>query len=479
MKIKLLALILALMLVLTACGASSDSDEKTEKETETQTQEDAPVSEEVQIPDAPKQTIGAVTLTEVGKVSPDAFNGYNTVCLTNYADDYVTIPDLNGQTLSDYQYKCIDSIIGNGLVVVQSKDSGSIPMLGVYNAYTGEQVIPCESAAILMLNDRYLMTCYHTGPAEDYTDGFYFYIDPVSHDTVYFTGYGKIFDLQTGAFVPGLELSSSYLDITAIGDCILIENDEGADDVFNASGTCIGTYKYMNAFPDSDLGLQDLGNGVNVFDGTMTQVSQLEGSVYDYNTIKDCSDKLIKTNIVDGSVLYNIIDLQGNTLSAHFPSIVSVYDEQYILSYTKSGDDYLYGMYNFKGNAIVPAEYKSVTYFEPGYFSARNDAGYFIYDLEGNKINNTPMDGMLQQILFYAGASYDQVLVLSNGNLMDAESYPSVLTLSLAKIDNTIYDVISGSSLFENVDEAFACGDSIYVMLEDEEEYTRYIVAYA
>ena len=89
------------------------------------------------------------------------------------------------------------------------------------------------------------------------------------------------------------------------------------------------------------------------------------------------------------------------------------------------------------------------------------------------------MDGAFGQIIFYAGPSYDEVLILDTGMTVAVDRSPIELTLSLAQLDNAIYDVISGEILFNNVDRSFACGDSIYVLEEGADTYTRYIVSYA
>lgn len=471
MKIRILALLTVLALLLTACGGQTGT--APEKEDETQGAVNTPTTE----PDAPAQTMGAVKLTEKGKIAADSFSMYNTDFLLLYSDDGVQLVDPDGK-VQGKTYADVNSLIGNGLVVVSGEPKDNAPQLGVANAYTGEELAPCEAVHALMLNDRYMLLSYKTGVCESNDGAFGLYGEAETYKSVYFTGYGKVLDLQKGDFVPNVEVTTSMFDVSAVGDTILVEEDYSNCVAYDSEGNKLGTYEYMNPMPQSGLILQGLNDKMPVYDSDLNLLSELEGSVYNYDTIDGVDDMLIYTDSDGSEVVNRIIDLKGKALSKDFVHITNVFDGQYIMNYITKDSEYLYGISDFDGNEIIPYEYDSIVYAEPGYFCVRNDDGYFMFDTQGNKLNEDPMDGTLSSLCLYAG-SYDQLLVLSTGETIQAESYPSALTLSLVYVDDAVYDLISGEKLFENVDDCFASADSIYVREEDSEDYVRYVVQFA
>lgn len=492
MKTKIISLLMVLVLFLTACGGGNNGTGKeNEKGSEDSVQDNGSGENNKQDGEdssqggesedganqsgAPEEdttkVVGAVKLTKKGTVS--RFFSYDSF-MYSYENDRIQLVGLDGKTKSEKDYAGVNALIRDGFCVVEETPVDGVPRLGVADAYTGKELAPCEAVNVQLLNERYLLMVYKTGVG-DKDNWFGFYFDSETHDMVYILGYGKVLDLEEGRFVPNIKVTSSMMDAAAVGPTVLVDTDEYATCIaYDPDGKELGTYEYMNPEPDSKLVLQGLSETVRIYDEEMNSISEVAGSIYAYDTIDGISDMLIYYE--NGK--YRIVDLNGKVLSGDFDYIGDVVNHECII--VKEGDSW--GVADMDGNEIIPCQYDVVSYLEPGYFAAKTDEGYYLFTMEGEQIYDQPVKRSGDTISFYADGDEDyskKLLVLETGELLTATYRFRNMGLSLVYDDNMVYDQISGEIVFEDVADCFGCGDSIYVRLMDEDNYTRYMVEYA
>ena len=479
MSKKFVVLLLVLTMLLAACGQPASGDQnvnQTPGTVRTESPQDE-VQEDKQEDNSGSdaQTIGALKLTNMGTVtgSPNFVSGD---LLVDYVDDGVQILDLNGNATSDKVYEDLHSIIGNGLCVVSQTDASGMELLGVVNAYTGKEIVPCEVVDLLRLSDRYILLCYMTeeGTEDDSYGALY-----SASGRFYYKGYGLVLDTLTEAIVPNVKSENSmYVDLTAAGQMLFLDIDKyPLTAVYGPDGSLVGEYEYLIPYTNSDLVLQNTEDGIRVFNGDMEEVGTLSGSLYDYDTIDGQSGMMIQ-HLEDGND--QVIDLKGNVLSKAYARILDVYAGAYVLySEEDAAGNRFMGVDDFAGNAIIPAEYDNINYCEPGYFICDAADGYFLYDAAGKKINQETMDVQMDDCVLYLG-SYEQLLILNTGELLDvSDGYPDHQCLSLVHIGDRLIDVISGEIVMDQLDDCVCTGNNLYVWDEETETFTRYLVEYA
>ena len=411
---------------------------------------------------------GAMILTEMGTV-PDGVNFTSGGIITKSEGEKVQVLNQNGASFNDKWYDDVDSIISNGICVVSNADASGKELLGIVDSISEKELVPCEAVEIVMLSDRFILLGYETSKGnEDDRFGFY-YIDS---ETVNYKGYGKILDLEKGQVVSGVEITTSKYDVSAAGNMIFVEKDHRTTDVYTAEGKLVGTYEYIYAYPESGIALQSTTEGVCVYDKDLKLVSTLVTTDFNdkYEPVDGTSEMLLHTYAVtEGDALVNrycVTDLTGKALTAEYKRIVQVYPEGYL--YISEND--VDSIVDFTGSVIVPS---SAGYRAPGYFVAQvQGEGYYVYDRTGKKINETAMADGYSGLIIKDDSG--KVLVLETGKMLAAEGYAREQTGSLVLIESTLYDVISGKTVLNDVDACVATGGNLYVWDSEKETYTRY-----
>ena len=465
---KTISLLLAFVLVfgLWACG-----DENTApKGGENAAQAGKPVSGDF-----------GVKVSEVGTLEGRfSFVQSPSPVLTQTVDGGFRILDLDGKDQLGKVYEKLEATVANGLCVVLETDSEGVPRLGLVNAYTGKELLPCEAVEVRRLNDRYLVLGYMTGSATK-DDCFSFYADYANnYELVYYQGYGKVFDLESNALVPNVEVKGRIGKASAAGNILYVEDagDALMTTAYAANGSELGKYEYMNVYAYSDLALQSPADGVHVFDGDGKEKAVLPGSIRDYKTVEGSSQYLIKAVEANGGLRYVVIDTAGQEVSAAFDNIFTVYEDTYVCFYTQQDSSVKTGIAAMDGTVLVEAEYDHITYCEPGWYVGKKADGYYLLDSSFKLVNEKPMEQQntaTSMVLYNQNPS--QLLVAETGALLPAAHY-SHLTLSLVKIDNAVVDVISGNTVLSDVDDCVAIGNNLYVWDQETQIYTRYVVEY-
>ena len=474
---KWLAALLALVMMLTVfvgCGEEAPASETPSDETAATTpSEDTDDEEE----GGETQVVGAVKLTDCGVVEGDP-QFMSGGILYEHTDDGIVFYNQNGKNALTVECDGVDSLITNGVCIVEKKVSETESVYGVVDTFNGKVLVPCEANSFSVLSDRFVMVGYKTGEATK-DDDFHFYFD-ANGDTVYYKGYGKVLDLDTGAFVPELKGTNSYFDFSASGNVIFLADGQ-VKKAYSADGKLLGEYEYMNPKTDSALSLQSDGTGLGVFDADLNKVSLLSGDIYDYKTINGNDSMLIQTiEDAEYNTSYAVIDLEGKQLSAEvYPDgIDDVYAEKYILYRVKQDDgDTLLGIDDMDGNEIVPAKYDAISYYEPGYFDCNLDGKYDVYNTAGEQCGPSGLSFTTGALIFTQNNEND-LLILNEGEMRTFEEYPRWQIASLVYTGNELVDVISGETVLTDVDNCIACGEDLYVYNNDTGCFTRYTVEY-
>lgn len=472
MRYKYAALFMAFALVLTACGGIEPG-----KNTEKQGQEDV---ENVENEENLGTVIGGVRIVEAGVVTGKC--GFvSGDFLTRTEGEQVQLLDLNGIAKTDKLYDEFESIVGDGICIV-SMDSDDVPKLGVVNAYTGQEMVPCEAAEIEKLSDRYLLIKFRTGEAtkDDYY-GFYDNDNPNDvYGFTYFNGYGKVLDLQEGRLVPGLELTEN---VYAAGNMLYVDRSYKETEVFGPDGKSVGTYEYLYAYPKSGIGMQVTESGIAVYDASFQKVGQLTGEFNKYDTVDGVDDMLIKNESAADVRIRRLVGLNGDAVSERYDFIGTV--SQYGFSAVKE-DGGLWGYVALDGSIIAPFEYDTVHYVKPGYILALNmnetkgiQEGD-VYSLEGKKLNTEPVRGDFNQCAFYT----DSGIFAPETGITIPASNKQYLGCGLIKVtetayESTIYSAITGEVVFEGVEACVCTGNNLYIWDGEEQVYIRYILEWA
>lgn len=466
---KVISIILLLAIVLTICACGNDGSAGNVS-TGNNDNNEARSNNSTNEYKKPEETIdaGAMTLTEMGTV-PDGVNFTSGGIITKCEGEKIQVLDPNGASFNDKWYDDVDSIISNGICVVNNVDASGKERLGVVDSIRKKELVPCEAAEVVMLSERFILLGYETGVGTD-DDRFGFYF--INSEFVNYKGYGKILDLEKGQVVSGLEITTSKFDVSAAGNMIFADKDHRSTDVYTAEGKLVGTYEFIYAYPESGLAVQYTEEGICVYDADMKLVSTLVQNDYndDYEPIDGTSEILLHEYVKDGSYRYCVTDLSGKALTAEYERILHVYPEGFL---SISEDDAV-SIVDFAGNVIVPG---NANYREPGYFVAQvQGEGYYVYDCSGKKINDTAMADGYSGLIIKNDSG--KILVLETGKILAAEGFAREQTGSLVLIESTLYDVITGKAVLNDVDACVATGGNLYVWDNDNETYTRYVAEF-
>lgn len=462
---KILAIVLAAVLTLSlaACGSntpgSSDPNSTAGKKS---------------------TTVGALTLTDMGAVTGKPGFTLGDVLSTHPDDDSVQILDLNGNLQDETVYADIESLAGS-VVVVSGKGAPVGKNLGIVDRATGKELISCEIATVTAISERFLLLTYMEGPGTE-DDHFHHYVDE-NHDLVDIQGYGLVFDREAKQIVPNIKVTGSYLNVAAAGSTILLDEEDRTYTAYNHKGEKLYNSKYLFAFDDSKLLMEQTSEGVVIYDGDFNKISTLEGSLNDYDTLDGVTDMLVQQFPVadDASAShyeYRLVDLQGKVLSKAYKRISNAYLGKYVSWYDQANQQS--GIADLAGNEILPPITDGYyNYLEPGYFLKKGTDSCTVYNLDGTVIAENVYQEDNNKAVFCKSQRAREVLVLSTGAFLPSGDRNDALTKSLVLIDHKLYDTVSGQVVLEDVDNCVCTGENLYAWDQETEAYHRYLVTWA
>lgn len=431
---KITGFLLVFSIILCLCACGSNGSKSSGNQTDPGTNESTTSGDQI-ISGKVIQTSG-LKLTEMGTVSTGLQFVEQGVLIKGDSGNMIVL-DMNGNAHNSSAYEELEAVLAEGICVV-SKDF----LQGVVNGSTGEELIPCEAVRIRILSDRYLLVCYETGNGSK-NDSFDSYSK--NGQTVYYKGYGQIYDLQKERFVPDVrETENPYLAYATSELVFLKDSDTRVLTVYDENGKIQGTYDHLQVFSESDLVLEPVSGGWRLYDGSMKQVSTIEGNID--ATLPGTGEYLLRYEDKNGYVAMRILDLRGNSVCEEL--------------------------------------FADIEYLEPGYFvcavlNGHDVIGYQICDLYGRFLTKAPVkEKFPNSPVFYSTESEDRLLILQNGTFYEIQDSVTPLCLTLILDGTRIVDLLSGEIVMEGVKQAYFAGNNLYVFDFEQQAYIRYLVEY-
>lgn len=341
------------------------------------------------------QALAGYTLTEMGSfTTSDEYLYVSEGLLLEEGNDSVFVYGANGLI---GEYGDVENLYVDGYAKVVDADATNENYWGIVSV-DGEQVLDCEAVWIEEISgsDRFVEVYQSTGEctqSDDYiicirtysgTGGLLLYTG--DYIETYYTGSIKIFDLQTKAYVDGIELTNREVDISANNAMVCVEQD-GTSTLYDANGEqIVQSTAYM----------------------------QLSETMASFSV----------------SGIYYIYDVNGERFtrgdSIHPLSKNGDY-------FTVCNNDFKYSLLDCDGNEVLPGMvFEHVYSFYDGVFSVQNAEGTLnqLIDLDGN--------------VLYEGT--DSPYVIYSGGTGWWYIDPSAGTETLVSPNGTIENIASGAS---------------------------------
>ena len=261
-------------------------------------------------------------------------NAYGS--LIENTQDTMTFLDCHGkpvvEDLNSIRY------MGDGLYTVSKKASADNMNVCGLVTIEGDVLIPCEAASIVSPTNRdedgirFVEVIYATDVTDNKDDCIVYYTDnimsmSVGEDDTMYKGYAKIFDIQEGKFVDGLEFSQAFRNsFYDLMDSFVIDQDSEIT-MYSPDGTAIWkTTGYIKGDTHHSISVR-VDNNEYIVDSQGNDV---------YKSSFDLSDRDAKRDLYivrDGEddEKYHLIDMYGKRLLEKALPMVSSATTNYIL----------------------------------------------------------------------------------------------------------------------------------------------------
>lgn len=385
-KSKLLALLMAIVMIVTVFAACGNGGEAPSEDGVSTTSNNEGEKNEVELSGKNESKSDVFSAVKVGEI--DEENGYYYSYTGNgisYRDSEYNygIMSADGKYDSGLKYTFCQDVDDKYFMVKEEKVSSIDDIEGLNKSglidSNGKVLIPFEYAFFDDLSDRYIKVFTATARTETKPDkDAYIYLSNdiftfgADEDDILYLCTWKVFDLEKGAFVPGVEGKNGYnIDaygryITFVDDSITdyktvnengVEAVEGASFVGREGWYVLSDENYAKTVYDSD------GNAV--FSATELGYS-INGTEGDYFTA---------SNYDNGT--YVLIDKTGKVVSAEFSEYISDVFGSVIYSGKK--------LYNFDGTAFIEGTFEYVTIDDSTgkYLCLQNGDQYTLAGLDG------------------------------------------------------------------------------------------------
>ena len=369
---KAIAVILTIVMVLLcACGkggnansddqasgsVSSDADSGADRDNTGKTEPDAGASS--------KDAAVSVSLERIGVITDEDFSPDDIVGYDSSTKKYSVCDYLGENKLNDV-YDTAEYVNGSdGLYIVAKADKmpNGVGLVGM----DGTVYIDCSASGIQPLSDRFFSVYFAEKEVTEKEDALFYFgnhsftLDPEEGDTLY-AGYGMVYDLDAGAFVPDVKITTQGASFYAIHpDCLCIE-DPGyvVSAVFDADGKPVSglpdaKLRYMNGY----LYCSDAGR-TDVFDGTGSKLFSTElhlDRIYEGKYYSSFEDDV-----------YRLYDAEGNPVSDIGFKYSPFYNGSFFWE-KRPGED-TEGCIDTAGNIIVDFDAEAIQEAEAGFLVA-------------------------------------------------------------------------------------------------------------
>lgn len=475
---KILAALLALIMVMSmaACGGDKQADPTTEpvettaateatEETTEATEEATEAVEETKAAPVEYNPVDfKVTLTEVGPLKEEI--GYFDDLPLNYTkdgDDYLYSllshegEDLLGKTYHNYNY------LGNGLAAAYDY-SGEKPACELVNVETGEILLSDGAAKVEKISDRFFYVIYATEVTENEDECFIYFTDSwvsitPGEDDVLYKGYGKVYDLEKGAFIDALTIEDPGQDVEACGSTVCVESDWNVYDLYLEDGTVKSGVE--NVYVSDDHLMTYDYSKLTVYTTDFTEVAVLEKAMpIEMDDIYSDTYFVFKNEEGNSGVM----DINGNEIiPAKYYGVSTIWNGLCVVY----DYDFNYGLYDLGGNELLPCEYEMIY---------GNDITMRVKTQDDVNCFYFPGTGLVEaqdyteaDDIYYTYAeegNYDLVnyFVLSTGEIITVEDYERAGIALIYSEEAGFMELVTGQTLLEGgFDNVKMTEDYIYV----------------
>lgn len=204
---------------------------------------------------------------------------------------------------------------------VNEDDIAGLNCLGLADG-NGKEIIPPEYATCSVLNERYIKVCKVTEKTEDEDEALVYFTEkwlsltPDEEDTLY-KGNWYVFDLKTGAIIPGVTGTKGY-PVSAHGGCLEYATDDGETVSINGKGEKLPDNAYVF---DNGCYAIDEGEKGTVYSADGTLLFAYSGN--SYVPMHSSGDYIVASDYATGKEY--VMDLNGTVISEAFDTITCIY----------------------------------------------------------------------------------------------------------------------------------------------------------
>jgi hypothetical protein len=324
------------------------------------------------------------------------------------------------------------SYCGNGIALV-SQPGESYDPVGLVDYHRGCVLAACTALRVLQVSQRYYLMVFVDEAVAEMEDAFSFYTDKTG-GVIYFAGYAKVLDAETGVFVPGLKLKEMPDDMGALGERFYVKNGDSVT-FYNADGSV--AIAMEDAMVQGDVVLYPTFGGVEVYDRQLQLVS----------LVKYASQRL---TIVDGGYLsfydaggYKLLDLQGQqVLEGIFRDFGGVIGD-HVIAERDTG----WGVLTLSGEEILPFAYDHIQQYDDFRLLLEDkDGDQLLYHLKDGTL--TPAEELYGRNLYvYRETEQGREYLLQSGETAVFSGEVKELGYGLLQTDDGLFELYTGSQL--------------------------------
>ncbi len=465
---KFLALILALFMLLTlaACGDSDTDKDDKDKD----------------------GNLGSGEASSIKLVEEKSLGGNVYIMGEELLGQYLweneettyKFADINGKITNIKEYSgYMENLYYKRYVTVTPK---GVRTSGILDSWTGQEITPCDAMSTSGLGYRYEMFYYSTG--ETTQENAFNSVWDENGNTIYYTGYAKIFDYELGRFVPNLTITERSDSFGGNMSFIFEELEDGRTRVYDCNGEPVGTYYNVEYRTENSIFLAedtfiDYFHSPDEFivigaEGSI--ISRINNKMQTYDLLPSSDKFLVERASVTTTEQEYITDLNGNHVSGGFDGrIYDLFEDKYVQLTVMDEDsgDYLEGICNLDNSPVVPCRYNGVAYYD-GYFVAQkgrsyDDSKFTLFDATGKQIGKKEYARCYDGMLYTYDEDKDKSYVLFlNGTEKAINYYVGERFGDVIAVGTELYDVNTGKKLMGNVAN-YTCIDGKYYVSTNAE----------
>ena len=404
------------------------------------------------------------------------------------SDDEAQLYNSSGKKVADSDFVSVREEDGFYILARKGKELGICALF----SSDGEEIIPFGPNSIKHLSGNYWEVVDAGKKTDNEEEAVMYLTDAIwsmvpGDEDILYTGTIRVFNAEKKQYVDNIELTTPYARVKAVGNTLLVRDDEGNSKIYDGVGKVLeenaGQFsKIGNFYKESINGRTVVLDGElkQLFDTGFSNVNYAdgEGNYFWYQDKEENTCILDREGEMVAETGKNItISPQGSTYGKA---------SGYFSCYIKNEDgDTVYGLMKPDGTMAVDFEYDGVDYLGDGYYSMwnRKDDEYFysLYSESGGWITKDRSESFDDRMiscnreegreLYFVVADRDYILELNDAYKV---GYGLVAARDASSGLLGLFDVFSGEKLLDYeyaeinaaYDRVFAYKDGSYDIYE-------------